>query len=481
MKTLLTLVAALAAVGLTPGPAAAQTDFDLAAVRDLVSAHLGPTGLPGVAVAVTRGDEIVHVGGYGHTSEGEPVTAETLMPIGSVSKGFTALAVMQLVEAGEVALDEPVVSYLPEFATADGRGADITVRQLLNHTSGLSDAVHHESAIAQPDSLAEAVKAVSTVDLAADPGAEHHYHNPNYQIAARIVEVASGQSFEDYLRERVFAPAGMDATLALVNETDPVEGLAEGHNRWFGLNLVREASDRFVSGSAGIVSTADDLAAWLLVNAGTGEPLVSPATLEAMHAPSSPEVAYGLGWDTYEVDGTPQTVHTGSTFTYTAEIRLLPESGYGFAVMSNSRQPLEAETEAIMEGLIALSQGDSYETALPLAFILDMVLTATALLGIGLLIRRVFKAGSWAERRARAPRWRIGLTALPTFALAALLLLLPFLLSALSARDVTWTLVWHLIPTLPASLAILVACGIAGSVIRLRALRVRALAGRGEA
>jgi CubicO group peptidase (beta-lactamase class C family) len=456
--------------------AAAPTAIDEASIEELVSAHLGAAGLAGVAVAVTQGNEVIHTGGYGHTSDGDPVTEDTLMRIGSVSKSFTSLAVMQLVDAGEVALDEPVTTYLPDFTTADERGADITVRQLLDHTSGLSDEVHPESSIDQPDSLAEAVAALQEVRFAEEPGTAHHYHNPNYQVAARIVEVVSGRSFEDHLREEIFTPAGMDATTSVNNETDPVPGLADGYNRWFGLNVARDESDRFVAGSAGNISTAEDLASWLVVhnNGGTapgGEQLVAPEAIQAMHEPSSQDLSYGLGWDNLDYSGVHQVIHTGSAFTYTAEVRLLPDTGYGFAVLSNSRQPLEAETEAIMDGLVDLSQGREFETAMPLAFIWDLVLTASAAVAVGLMAWKLRRARRWAARRVDSRPWRIALVALPPLMLAVLLALLPFLAMRLSGRDVTWTFLWHLTPTLPASLGIIVVASALAAVMRLRALR----------
>ena len=152
-------------------------------------------GYPGVAIAITKGDQVVQVGGYGHDSSGAAVTATTPMPVASVSKSFTALAVMQLVEAGKVALDAPVRQYLPDFRIADPRGARITVRQLLNQTSGISDGTLPEKSLPQPDSLAAAVVRARAATLAAEPGTKHVYTNTNYHLAARLVEVVAGEPF----------------------------------------------------------------------------------------------------------------------------------------------------------------------------------------------------------------------------------------------------------------------------------------------
>ena len=131
------LFLALPAVSVTPGT---PGSFDTAAADRFVNGYLRRSGLPGAAVAVIRDDHAVQVTGYGSDSLGRPVTADTPMPIASLSKSVTALAVMQLVAAGAVDLDRPVATYLSEFRLADSRTHRITVRQLLNQTSGMTDA-----------------------------------------------------------------------------------------------------------------------------------------------------------------------------------------------------------------------------------------------------------------------------------------------------------------------------------------------------
>ena len=206
----LTVVLVLAAFGVLGPAAPAAADghppVDLAAVDRLVSDELAAASIPGAAIAITRGFQIVHLRGYGHDANDLPVTANSRFRIASLSKSFTSLAVLQLVDAGQVALDDPVVAHLPEFRLADPRGADITVRQLLDQTSGLADREVPELSRAQPSSLAEATTSLSSARLVAAPGTQFNYHNPNYRVAARLVEVLSGQTFDAYLREHVFQP-----------------------------------------------------------------------------------------------------------------------------------------------------------------------------------------------------------------------------------------------------------------------------------
>src|SRR5262245_38601091 len=173
-----------------------------ATVDGYLSSALESTGLPGVSVVVTHGDRIVAATGAGHDSRGRLVTADTPMRVASVSKSFTAAAVMTLVSAGKLALSTEVASLLP-FP----RG--ITVRQLLNQTSGIDDSSVDVGRLTSARTLKEYVSLLAPVEPAAPPGTRWAYSNVNYDVAARLVEVVSGQPFDEYLRAEVFGPLGM--------------------------------------------------------------------------------------------------------------------------------------------------------------------------------------------------------------------------------------------------------------------------------
>jgi CubicO group peptidase (beta-lactamase class C family) len=125
---------------LVAAAAAAAEAVDAAAIDSFVEGYLSRNSIPGASLVVTRGTELVLARGYGIAGPGRPMTADTPMVIGSQSKSFTALAVMQLVEAGKLGLDAPVSRYIPWFQVADAEASSlITIRSLLNHTSGLSE------------------------------------------------------------------------------------------------------------------------------------------------------------------------------------------------------------------------------------------------------------------------------------------------------------------------------------------------------
>ena len=189
MRTFLTTVLLLGAA-LSPGSHAA------ASVEQIIDEEMPASGVPGLAYAIVDGDTVT-TGARGVREAGTdlPVTPDTPFLTGSISKSFTALAVMQLVEAGAVGLDDPISAHLDDFA--GGPGADVTVRQLLSHTSGYSTLQGNSSPAAPSDAPANR------------PGEIWEYSNTNYQILGRLIEAESGDDFATYVEEHILEPVGM--------------------------------------------------------------------------------------------------------------------------------------------------------------------------------------------------------------------------------------------------------------------------------
>ncbi len=204
-----------------------KSELDLAAIDRYIAEEMQRDRVPGVALAIVHNKQIVSLRGYGSDGTGNPVTAQTGFLLGSMSKSFTALAVMQLVERSQIDLDAAAVSYLPWFRTADASAsARITVRHLLNHTSGI--ATNAPQAASADASLQDHVRALATINLKHAPGTLHEYASPNYLVLGAIIEQVSGQSFADYLQAHIFTPLDMqysytDQSRALKN------GMARGH------------------------------------------------------------------------------------------------------------------------------------------------------------------------------------------------------------------------------------------------------------
>ena len=442
------LVAALAAGFTDAGLAAAQSGgaIDPGAIERSVADYQTRVGIPGVAIAVTRGTEIVRVAGFGRDSRGQPITPGTLMPIASLSKSFTALAVMQLVEAGKVDLDRPVREYVPDFVLADSRAERITVRQLLEHTSGMADTTFPEKSGPLPDSLAGGVALLRSAALAGDPGARARYHNPNYWVAARLVELVSGEPFNVYLRRHVFEPVGMLNTRT-VGSLRHVPDVAEGHIRMYGYSLARPEPPWFLDGASGIVTTAADLAQWLIVqnNGGlavNGTRIISAAGIAEMHR--------GLGWSSGSAGGVPATEHGGWLFTFTAHQMLLPDSGYGIAVLSNVGLGVSpVDSQEIAQAIAGMTTAQTADRPGRTALIVDSVLAALTVLAVAFGVRSVLRAPEWAARRIRRPVWRNRLALLPSLLPLVVLLSLPALVGfVFGGRDASALQVLYMAPSL---------------------------------
>ncbi len=435
----------LAAAPALPAEAASHRPEPVAAEIDrFLSAQLNDSAIPGAAVAVTHGDQVLMVRGYGHDSTGKAVTGDSLFRIASLSKSFTALAVMQLVDAGLLHLYDPVRQHLPEFEMTDPRAGQITVRELLDHTSGITDAVVPDLSRDQPSSPRQATTSLRSAHLASTPGTSYSYANPNYQVAARLVEVLSGEPFGRYLRRHILGPAQMSATTSTVTDDQPVRGLADGHLIAYGHAFAAPGFGSYATGDGGVVSTAADMARWLTVNANGGRApdgtrIVSRQSMRLLHTPSAPRSGYALGWDAHGPADAPTRVeHSGSLFTFTSEEALWPATGYGVVLLFNAGSPMMLDQIAIVHGVFDIIEGTTPPASGPhLALRLDTILALLTLAALALGAGGVVRAGRWARRRRRAPL-RAALGLLPPVLVLAAGASFSRLAEAWIGRDVTW-------------------------------------------
>lgn len=400
-----------------PAAAADSTEDLPERVDTFVADYVDRQNLAGVSVAVIRDGEVLHTTGHGHDSAGNAVTADTPMAIASVSKSFTAMAVMQLVEDGEVDLDIPVAHYLDDFTPVDPRAEEITVRQLMDQTSGMAS-----QGLLSPDrgrfeSPEEAVDVLAGMELTDDPGARHQYFNGNFWLAAHLVEAVTGEPFGSHLERAVFEPLGMhDSTpVARAQDLNDVDGLADGHINVHGIPVPREEPANLITGAGGVVTTAEDMARWLAPYTDEGrtiegEPYAEAATVEEILTPSAPEGRYSLGWR--EVAGEDRMAHSG-THTGHLAYQTVTEDGVGVAVMSNSLTASYDTVQPLAVGLLDLAEGESAEQPLPVHRLIDYGLLVLTLVSVALGVRRLMRAQAWAERLSDRPIWRLVLRLAP--------------------------------------------------------------------
>lgn len=484
----LTAVPAAASVAgaAAPAPAAAPASPASEGVDAVVEEYRRATGLPGAAVVLTRGSEVVHARGYGTTPGGRPVTERTPMAVASLSKSVTALAVLQLVEDGELGLDDPVREHLPEFAMADPRAERITVRHLLDQTSGMSDTRFASYSRGRSTlTLRGSVADLRGARLAAEPGTRWEYHNPNSQVAARLVEVVGGRPFADHLEERVFSPLGMDDSTTLDTDLD-LPASAHGHVSLLGLPVPADEPPAFGNGSGGVVSTAADLGAWLVAHTEGGrgpggDRVLSEEGVRALHTPSASSGSYALGWSLGETaSGAPVVEHGGDLLTATAHQALLPDSGHGVAVMANTGASAGGAHD-LAEALVQLVETGSAPPPPSrwAAAAVDAVLLCLGAAAVPLGWRGVRRAGGWA--RAVGPWWAAAGRLLPYAVPPLSLVFLHEVVGWLyRGRDVAWFQVPYLFTSFWAALALVsLACVAVVSARGVRLVAARRRTRRG--
>lgn len=327
------------------------------AIDAYIEEQMRRLSIPGASLAIVEGDRIVHLRGFGAARPGgETPTPETPFFIGSLTKSVTALAVMQLVEAGKVALDAPVQRYLPWFRVADAaESAQITVRHLLNHTSGLPMTVGLADLgdlDPSPEATERQVRSLASLKLDRPVGSKFDYCNTNYNILGLIIEAASGMSYGDYVRQRIFDPLEMQHSY-----TDKAaaqqDGLAMGHRYWFGVPVpVPDLSIPAGSLPSGqLISSAEDMAHYLIAHLNGGRycevQILSPAGIAELTrgAAEINEMGaslgnYGMGWISQEIGEAKIAWHSGIVPDFGAIMALAPEQKKGFVLLFNANHAM---------------------------------------------------------------------------------------------------------------------------------------------
>lgn len=309
--------------------AAPENAMDFSVLDAIVLEQMEKHGLPGVALTIIDGEEIVYSQGYGKADRIRPMTSQTKMFIGSLSKSFTALAIAQLVDQGKLDLDTPVQSYITWFRVADDDGSQkITIRHLLNHTSGLSDA-GFSVVPSRNTSFEESVRMLKSANLTAPVGTTFQYFNMGYSVLAYLVELASGQPYFEYIQDHILTPLGMNDSTA---DPKSAQSVAQGYTRFFGFAVpMTQPVPEYAIGAGYIVSTADDLAKYAITMKNNAEGLVSPTMGRKIFLPGQGD--YGFGW--FIVDNGSKIFHGGANETFRTDLMLYPNSGRAFVLLTN--------------------------------------------------------------------------------------------------------------------------------------------------
>ncbi|MEU0544020.1 serine hydrolase domain-containing protein [Nocardia sp. NPDC005978] len=333
-------------------------------------------GIPGMAVGVwADGREIFAEYGVTSIENPLPVDRDTLFTIGSTGKSCTATAVMRLVAEGRIDLDAPVRRYVPEFTLSDpAHAAAITVRQLLNHTSGMDWNLINDTG-AGDDALAEFVARLAEIPLIAAPGARASYSQAGFNLLGRVIEKVTGLTFEQAVTRLVLDPVGL-AHSGYERDSIMTRRFAIGHERDEdgALSVTRTwTGTRANNPGGGLVSSVAEQLRWARFQLGdgraeSGEVVLPAAALHEMRRPtvdlraSSLGDAIGLCWFLREIDGVATFGHGGSAFGQFAELLLVPEHDFAIIVMSNASPDGIPSNRAVvrwaLEHYLGLVDGD---------------------------------------------------------------------------------------------------------------------------
>ena len=318
---------------------AAQLTPDIATKIDAAARKiLTETGVPSASVGIVQNGKIAYTHAYGlaHINPDVPATSAMAYPIGSISKQFTATAILILQQDGKLQLDDPVSKFFPELT----RARDITLRNLLTMTSGYEDYAPQDYIIPawlKQEKPINIIHAWAEKPLDFEPGTKWQYSNTNFVLAALIVEKVSGQPLSDFLKARVFAPAGLEGVLNTYTQRDKlgVTGYVS-----YALAKPREQAleaPGWYYGDGDLAMSAATLLKWdlTLIN----ESLLSPASYAAMKTSfklkDGTDTNYGLGVFTRTRDGRREIEHGGEVGGFVAENVLYPDDKAAIVVLTN--------------------------------------------------------------------------------------------------------------------------------------------------
>jgi len=339
----------------TPATSLAQADGRIPTINAFIQERMESLDIPGMALAVVRNGQIVHLAGYGSANEaGDPVPPQTPFLLASLSKPVTAVAVMQLVEAGQIELDAPIQQYLPWLLP----DTPITVRHLLHQTSGLDETEGYRRNLEpdSPDALAQSIRQLADTELNHPPGTAFVYSNSNYDVLGLLIETVTGQSYGDYIQTHLFTPLEMNNSFTSLSEAGAT-GMSSAFYPFFG----RQTSfngwmpyTRAVQPSAGVIGSAEDMAHFVLAHLDDGRyqstQLLSPAGMAVLHTPdptTGSDVQYAMGWAVWLFDdaalpGDEAPIalsHGGEWLGFSNLMLIIPAYDLGVVLLMNGPGP----------------------------------------------------------------------------------------------------------------------------------------------
>jgi CubicO group peptidase (beta-lactamase class C family) len=332
----------------TPSPATQDKAFS--GIDAFMQSLIDTAKIHGITIAITKDKEIVYSKAFGvaNSQTKDNLRPEHIFHVASISKTFTATAVMQLAEKGKIDINKPLVHYLPYFKMDDERYKTITIKQMLNHTSGIPDVEDYEweKAVADEGAAERYNRSLSDQKLVSAPGEEFNYSNMAFDIMADLVAKVSGMSFEKYVKENILMPLQMRESSFYAPEikkslrTTPHTGMPPVVSTVYPYN-------RMHAPSSTLNTNVLELSSWAIANMYDGEykgkRIFSPKTYALMTTPTftideERQLSIGLSWFIYKHDGILTREHSGGDLGYRSMLTIMPEKKLGIIILSSQDQ-----------------------------------------------------------------------------------------------------------------------------------------------
>ncbi len=334
-----------------PGSAA---EARLAGLPDFMERGMDDWGIPGMAVAVVKGEEVVYARGFGVRKLGEdaPVDEHTVFGVASLTKAMLSASLGILVDEGKLNWDDRVRDHLPWFELSDPWvSSNVTVVDLLSHQVGIGRLTGNRIRF-MPDRDPETImQFVKHMPFEQTFRSEYVYSNVMYMVAGEVVKAASGMPWDEFLAERLFAPLGMKGASTSITQIADDDNAAWPHQEIHDeVQVIERRNFDNVGPSASVNASVADMANWMMLHLGEpgvfrGERLISERVMRDMHQPrqafgmSDPMTgsvtAYGMGWGLNYYEGYRISRHSGATDGMTSILTLVPEEDLGVIVISN--------------------------------------------------------------------------------------------------------------------------------------------------
>lgn len=382
--------------------------FDPGRLDSLIEKQAAESGIPGIEVVAVKGGRTIYSKGFGYADRenNRPVTDSALFEIGSTSKAFTAFGVLQLAESGKIDLRAPVSRYIKGFyAFYQGKKQEVTVEQLLHHTSGIPfSSIAGIAPGNGKDALKQTAESLIGIELAHKPGTVYEYATINYDVLGYIIEKVSGQTYEQYMGRYVLQNLGLTGSYAGRQAAEGHAHLSQGYKMGFFKARTYEAPVYRGNTPAGYIMTnGKDLAKWLKIQLNQKGGEQTARFIDKSHQANQkiktdePDSRYAYGWSVYQKEGRPKEIfHAGSNPTFSSFFIISPDTETAVGVLANMNS---AYPEHMARTVLQFISGQKDQQTVTDPFqVIDQISAVLSVLASAVVIFMLYRFEKWIRK-----------------------------------------------------------------------------------